>query len=190
MSQWESSLRRYLYGPQTGRKCWEILLFCKSNFRCYEHSRLHCYVQCKARAGRGPCITPSIHYYPMHSPQRRNELRALLNDFDAWVVADRLQRHSASSTTVTLPMCATPGSVASPSSLPSSSSQTFVTSAGNSLVTAPSAASSPVPGSSLPAALGLSTIPAERREQDVKKMVKISIYLEVSVIAISQPLNF
>ena len=147
-------------------------------------------MQCKARAGRGPCITPSIHYYPMHSPQRRNGLRALLKDFDARVVADCLRRHSASSTTRTLSMGATPGSAAPPPSLPSSSSQTLVTLAGNSLVTAPSAASSPVPGSSLPSAPGLSTIPAERHEQDVKKMVKISIYLKVSVIVISQPLNF
>jgi hypothetical protein len=123
------------------------------------------------RPGRKPCINPVIHYFPMHSKERQEELWALLKDFDKWAVADRLKRYSTSSTT--LPASTTPGAAIASSSLPSS--QTL-----GPIATSPLPPSSPPPASSLPVALSSpSRIPVK---EDIKKTVKIYIYLAVSTL--------
>jgi hypothetical protein len=90
----------------------------------------------------------------MHSQERQDELRVLLKNFDEWVVADRLQRYSTSSST--LLANPTPGAIIS---LPPSS---------------------PLPGSSLPEISQTPPAISESAKADVKKTVKIYIYLEVS----------
>jgi hypothetical protein len=90
----------------------------------------------------------------MHSQECQDKLRVLLKNFDEWVVADRLQQYSTSSSAlITNP---TPGAIIS---LPPSS---------------------PLPGSSLPEIS--KTLPAisESAKVDIKKTVKIYIYLTVS----------
>jgi len=108
----------------------------------------------------------------MHSQQRQDELKALLKEFDEQVVADRLKRYSTSSST--LPANITPGAAIPSSSSPSSQTLGPLTPA----ATSPLPPSSPLPISSLPeASLSPPAIPAKA---DVKKTVKIYIYLEVS----------
>ena len=110
----------------------------------------------------------------MHSQQCQDELKALLKEFDEWVVADQLKRYSTSSSM--LPANITPGAAIPSSSSPSSQTLGPLTPA----ATSPLPPSSPLPISSLPeASLSLPAIPAKA---DVKKMVKIYIYLEVSIL--------
>ena len=94
-----------------------------------------------------------IMYFPMHSQEHQDELRVLLKNFDEWVVADCLQWYSISSSVlITNP---TPGAIIS---LPPSS---------------------PLLGSSLPEISQTPPTISESAKVDIKKTVKIYIYLTV-----------
>jgi hypothetical protein len=118
----------------------------------------------------------------MHSQQRQDELRVLLKNFDEWVVADRLQRFSSSSSSMSVntPRAVIPQQVVADclQRYSASSSRSAFSASPTSGAAIPSSPSLPVPGSSSPEIFP--SLPAIPAMADVKKMVKIYIYLEVS----------